>query len=80
MCSGLNNERLLDVVEIEQPDAVLLYLPNHDDKRILPMQLIQHYPGIKVVALDLESNEIEIYHRQKRCIHTIADLLSALDH
>lgn len=77
--SGQNDEELMDVIDMEKPDVVLLYLDNAEDKRTLPMQLFQCFPGLKVIALDLESNEIEIYGKQKFCVSTISDLLFAME-
>lgn len=75
--SGPKGEGLFDVIEKENPDVVLLYL--EDDDRTLPTRLIQCYPGMKVIALNLDSNEIETYNRQILCITEIEDLLSAVE-
>lgn len=79
LCSGQNDEALMDVIALEKPDVALLYLDKDEGFGTLPMQLIQCYPGLKVIALNLDSNEIEIYNRKKLCIGTISDLLSAVE-
>lgn len=77
--SEQNGNDLLAAVEQEKPDVVLLYQNCNDDNGALPLQLIQCYPGLKVISLHLDSNEIEVYNRQKHWINAISDLLGIVE-
>lgn len=77
--SEQNDDYLLAAIEQEKPDVVLLYLNCNDVSGALPLQLIQCYPGLKVISLNLGSNEIEVYHKQTHCINAISDLLGVVE-
>ena len=79
----LNSEQkgndLLEAIEQEKPDVVLLYQNCNDNNGTLPLQLIQCYPGLKVISLHLESNMIEVYNKQTHWINAISDLLGVVE-
>jgi hypothetical protein len=77
--SGQNENRLYQAIEQEKPDVVLLYPESCQDNDVLPMRVIQCYPGIKVININLNSEEVDIYSKQKVSVHTLSDLLGAFE-
>ncbi len=75
--SEQSDEGLKDVIEREKPDVVLLNLDSSN--QTLPVRLIQFYPGVKVITVDLNNNTIEIYNKQELCISAVSDFLYAVE-
>ncbi len=73
---------VLQLVEKFRPKVVIIHegdiRPSAEDETSLPVLLIQKYPGLKVITISLENNELEVFNMQKVRIREIDDLLSAV--
>ena len=68
-------ETLIHEIERENVDVVII---NPGEQLLgpqLPLQLIEMYPGIKVIALDLKDSSVDVYNRQKVFMKHVSDLL-----
>ena len=66
-------------VETRQPDIVIIHQGYQNGPPNLPMQLLQDYPAIKVIAINLENNLMEIYSHQKILAKQASDLIAVIE-
>lgn len=61
------------------PDIVILCQERVDDDASLPIRLIQGQPCCRVVTVELESNQIQVYSKQNVIVQGASDLLSIIE-
>lgn len=72
-------ENLFKTGETPQNDVVII-LPRYSASLSkLPLQFLQDYPSIKVITLNLENNDVEVYRKQKINIHKASDLINVIE-
>ena len=70
---------LLEAVDKMHPDVVIIHQGDRSTNSSLPMQLIQDYPGLKVITLSLQDNLMEVYSKQNILVKAASDLISAVE-
>ncbi len=70
-----NYEMLIQEIERENADVVIINPGQQSLSPELPLELIQKFPGIKVITLDLEDSAVDVYNRQKVCMKKVSDFL-----
>ena len=70
---------LLEAVDKMHPDVVIIHQGDCSVNSSLPMQLIQDYPGLKVITLSLQDNLMEVYSKQKILVKAASDLISVVE-
>ena len=76
--NGVDN--FLQQVKTLEPTVVILCQERDVSDIALLMQLAQIQSCLKVVAVSMESNLMQVYSRQHFIMHDVADLLSVVDH
>jgi hypothetical protein len=72
-------EVLIREVKKVMPDVVILNSGDCPVDSLLALVLIQGYPVLKVIAMSLESNSMEVYSKQKLFMKEVTNLLSLVD-
>jgi len=73
-------EILDQAVKETDPDFVIIRLGEYNVTTLLPMQLLQRHPSLKVITVRLENNSMEVYSKYTRETKKATDLISVLDH
>lgn len=73
-------DNFLQQVKTLEPTVVILCQERDVSDIALLMQLAQIQSCLKVVAVSMESNLMQVYSRQHFIMHDVADLLSVVDH
>lgn len=71
---------LLQRVETVKPTVVILCQERDEPDVALLMKLVQIQSCMKVVAVSMESNLMQIYSRSHVIMHDVTDLLSVVGH
>jgi len=71
---------LLQRVKTVKPTVVVLCQERDASDVALLMQLAQIQSCLKVVAISMESNLMQIYSKQRVIMHNVSDLLSIVNH
>jgi hypothetical protein len=66
-------------VEKAKPKIVFITKGDSTDEFPLPLQLIQDFPELKIIVINPENNQVEVYQRQKIHIKEASDLLSIIN-
>ena len=61
------------------PDVIILYTGNCVNDPSLPVRLIQDQPNLKVVTVNLEDNQMQVYSKHSVTVRTAADLLTVIE-
>jgi hypothetical protein len=72
-------DRLFEELKQVNPELVILCSERADQDSTLALQLLNEQTHLKVVALDLESNQIQVYSKQNFVIQGVTDLLSIVN-
>ena len=72
-------EGLLMEMKREHPDVVILCQERTEDDASLPIRLIQEQHCPRVVTVELESNQIQVYSKQNIIVQGASDLLSIIE-
>ncbi len=72
-------ENLSQEVEQRKPSAVIITQIEPDEDSVLPLKLVQDHPGVKVLTICLENNQLEVYNRQHVRVKAVEDLISVID-
>ena len=70
---------LLEAVDKMHPDVVIIHQGDRSTNSSLPMQLIQDYPGLRVITMSLQDNLMEVYSKQKILVKAASDLISVVE-
>ena len=70
---------LLEAVDRVHPDVVIIHQGDHSANSSLPMQLIQDYPGLRVITMSLQDNLMEVYSKQNILVKAASDLISVVE-
>ncbi len=70
-----NIDMLFQAVRKIHPDVVILHEGDCFSRVNIPVQLTQENPGIKVIAVSLENNAMEIYDSRKLHLEEINSVL-----
>jgi hypothetical protein len=76
---GQDIERLIQKIKNVKPDVVILCQERLDDDISLPIRLIQGQLCQRVVIVELESNQIQVYSQQNIIVQGASDLLSIIE-
>lgn len=68
-------EVLIREIEQHNIDVVILNPGQQQRDSQLPLQLMKHFPGMKVITLNLECSSVDMYNKQIVWMHTVSDLL-----
>ena len=74
-----NYETLIQTVAKVHPDVVIIHQGDHSANSSLPMQLIQDYPGLRVITMSLQDNLMEVYSKQNILVKAASDLISVVE-
>ena len=66
-------------VKKANPKIVFINQGDSTDEFPPPIHLIQEFPELKIIVINLENNLVEVYNRQKIWIKEASDLLSIVD-
>lgn len=72
-------EALKLAVKTAQPDIVIIHQGYQNSSANLPMQLLQDYPAVKVIAISLENNLMEIFSKQEIWVKQVSDLIGVIE-
>jgi N-dimethylarginine dimethylaminohydrolase len=72
-------DALLLAVEKVHPNVVIIHQGDRSTNSSLPMQLIQDYPGLRVITVSLQNNLMEVYSKQNILVKAASDLISAVE-
>lgn len=72
-------EALSQEVEQRHPSAVIITQIEPDTDSVLPLKLVQDHPGLKVLSICLENNQLEVYNRQHVRVEVVEDLISVIN-
>ena len=72
-------DALLLAVEKVHPNVVIIHQGDRSTNSSLPMQLIQDYPGLRVITMSLQDNLMEVYSKQKILVKAASDLISVVE-
>ena len=70
---------LLQAVDKVHPEVVIIHQGDRSANSSLPMQLIQDYPGLKVITVNLQNNLMEVYSKQNILVKAASDLVSVVE-
>ncbi len=70
-----NSEALIREIQREYADVVIINPGQQPCSQQIALQLIEMYPGIKVITLDLEDSAADVYNRKKVWMEKVSDLL-----
>ena len=70
---------LLEAVDKMHPDVVIIHQGDRSTNSSLPMQLIQDYPGLRVITMSLQDNLMEVYSKQNILVKAASDLISVVE-
>ena len=70
---------LVEQVERNRPDVVILYSGDHAVDQSLLVQLIGNQSDLKVVAVSLENNLMQVYSKHNFILREASDLLSIIE-
>lgn len=71
-------EALLSGEETRRPDIVIINRQFNHRANTLPLHLLQDHPAIKVIAIGLENNLMEIYSKQNILVQQTSDLIGVI--
>lgn len=71
----MNTDMLFQAVSKIRPDVVILHEGDCFTRVNIPVRLTQENPGIKVIAVSLENNAMEIYNSRKLRVEEIESVL-----
>lgn len=74
-----NFEGLIQAIDKLHPGVVFIYQEDRSSVSILPMKLIQDYPGLKVITFCLQDNLLEVYSKQNIIVESASDLISVIE-
>ncbi len=81
--ASLSNKRGIDgliyKIEKSQPNIVILYQRNCAKSGYLPAQLLLNYPGLTVITVNPDNNEMEVYVKKQVNIESVSDLISVVE-
>ncbi len=72
-------EAVIQAVEALQPDTVLIHEGDQTFPRELISQLLQEHTSIKVIMICLDTNEMDVYSKQKILARDPFDLIGAIE-
>lgn len=72
-------ENLDQVVRTTDPDLVIIRLGEYNVPTLLPLQLVQDHPALRVITVRLENNSLEVYGNHFREQRKASDLVSVVD-
>lgn len=67
--------------EVEKVHPKIVFITRSDgmDATPVPLDLVQDFPGLKIVVVNPENNRVEVYNRREFWIKETSDLLSIID-
>ena len=78
----ISNEETLDtlikVVDEVKPDVVIIHQGDRAGDLSLPTVLLRDYPGLKMIAVSLNDNLMEVYSKQNISVTSAIDLISVI--
>jgi len=77
--SGDDIQNLFRKIIEERPDVVILCQDRTLEDSVLPLKLINEQLCQKVVTVNLESNQVQVYSKQNILLHGGSDLLSIIE-
>ena len=72
-------DTLIKAVDEVKPDVVIIHQGNRAGNSNLPTVLLQDHPGLKVIAVSLDDNLMEVYSKQNILVTSALDLISAVE-
>ena len=66
-------------METTPTDIIIIHQRGHNDHYNFTLHLLQDHPVIKIIALSLENNAMEVYSKKKTLIKHVSDLISAIE-
>ena len=80
---SISNEEKLDalikVVDKLKPDVVIIHLGDCAGNLNLPTGLLQVHPGLKVITVNPNNNQLEVYSKQNIKVKAASDLIAAIE-
>ena len=80
---SISNEESFDALLLAMdkvhPDVVIIQQGDRSANSSLPMQLIQDFPGLKVITMSLQDNLMEVYSKQNILVKAASDLISVVE-
>lgn|GEM_PF-4641988 len=73
---ALSIDRALKRIEADLPDVVILGTSNHGNQEEL--NLLKARPGIRIISLNLHSNDLFTYCVTRRRVTSVTDLIEAI--
>ncbi len=70
---------LIQAIETTLPDIVILQQGRNNGSSNLPLQLLQDYPAIKVITINLDNNVMEVFSKQKIMVKQASDLITVIE-
>ncbi len=72
-------EKLLQSTKDIQQDIFVVYQSCRDHPTNLLPQLLQNYPAIRIIAVSLDTNTMEVYSKQKIMVKQASDLIAVIE-
>jgi hypothetical protein len=74
-----NVEALHTAIKKFSPAILIIRYEKFETNLLLPMQMIQKYPSLKIITIGFENNSMEVHSKQTIDIKHVSDLISVLD-
>jgi len=75
----LNNDLLIHRVKEACPDIFIIHEELIVEKMHLVTKFLQDLPKMKIITINFENNQVEVYNKQTICIKKSSDLLSIIE-
>jgi len=74
-----NFEALVEIIDKIHPEVVIVQQGDSPSHLGLPAVLLQNYPWLKVITLNVNNNLVEVYCKQNILIKSASDLISVIE-
>ncbi len=61
------------------PNVAILCLNSSDREAAIHTRLMEQCPGVKVITISLENNQMDVYQKVKVRVDEVSDLISAVE-
>lgn len=73
------DDDLIAEVTKANPDVAILCFNNGDRETAIHTRLMEGCPGVKIITISLETNQVDVYQKVKVRVDEVSDLISAVE-